>query len=54
LAFIIGGVLSVVWAFGQEFVERAREREQAEVQELTSHWASMKSDLANLLRRRRS
>ncbi len=54
LAFMLGGVLSVVWAFGQEYAERARAREKAEYQEFTSRWAAIKRELGSLLRRRRS
>ncbi len=57
LAFFLGGVLGVFGAFGREFVERARERDEAEFEEFTSRWAAVKAELRSMLvgrRRRRS
>jgi uncharacterized protein involved in exopolysaccharide biosynthesis len=53
LAFFLGGVLGVFGAFGREFVERARERDEAEFEEFTSRWAAIKAELRSLLMRRR-
>lgn len=54
LAFFLGGVLSVVGAFGQEYAERARARQEPDYQEFTSRWVAIKRELVGLLRRRRS
>lgn len=54
LAFMLGGVLSIVWAFGQEFVERTRAQGEADFEEFASRWGAIKRELAGLLRRRRS
>ncbi len=52
LAFLLGGVLAVFFAFGQEFVERARERDEEEFEEFSSRWAALKAELRGVLRRR--
>jgi len=52
LAFLLGGVLGVFGAFGREFVERARERDEEEYEEFTSRWAAIKAELRGLLRRK--
>ncbi|MGD2218082.1 MAG: Wzz/FepE/Etk N-terminal domain-containing protein [Gemmatimonadales bacterium] len=52
LAFFLGGVLSVFGAFGREFAERARERDQEEYEEFTSHWSAIKSEVKSLVTRR--
>ncbi len=49
LAFFLGGMLGVFGAFGREFVERARERDEEEFQEFTSRWAAIKTELRSLL-----
>lgn len=51
LAFVLGGVLGIVGAFGREFVERARQRDQEEYREFASRWAAVKSELRSLVRR---
>ncbi len=53
VAFLLGGVISVTAAFGREFMERARERDEEEYQEFSSRWAAMKAELRSLLVRRR-
>ena len=53
LAFMAGGVLGLFFAFGSEFVERARERNREEYAELTSRWQTIRSELSSLFRRRR-
>jgi uncharacterized protein involved in exopolysaccharide biosynthesis len=52
LAFFLGGFLSVFGAFGREFAERARERDQQEYEEFTSRWSAIKSELRSLVTRR--
>jgi uncharacterized protein involved in exopolysaccharide biosynthesis len=54
LAFMLGGVLSIVGAFGLEFVERARAREEADFEEFSSRWSAIRSELTALVRRRRA
>lgn len=49
LAFFLGGMLGVFGAFGREFVERARERDEEEFQELASRWAAIRAQLRSLL-----
>ena len=49
LAFFLGGMLGVFGAFGREFVERARERDEEEFEEFTSRLAAMKAGLRSLL-----
>ncbi len=53
LAFLLGGVVGVFGAFGREFLERAREREEVEYEEFASRWAALKAELRSLLLRRR-
>lgn len=48
VSFFLGGVLGVFGAFGREFVERARQREEDEYAELAGHWASIKRELRRL------
>ncbi|MEE9133564.1 MAG: GNVR domain-containing protein [Gemmatimonadota bacterium] len=55
LALILGGFVGVFGAFGREFVERARVRDEQEYEELTSRWAALRAELrSGLSRLRRS
>ncbi len=54
VAMLLGGVLSTTVAFGREFMERARERDEEEYQEFSSRWAAIKAELRSLLVRRRA
>ncbi len=51
LAFFLGGVLGVLGAFGREFADRAREREEYE--EFSSNWAAVKKELRTMVSRAR-
>jgi uncharacterized protein involved in exopolysaccharide biosynthesis len=53
LAFLLCGVLSITGAFGAEYVERARQREDEDLDELASHWAAIKREVGSKLRLRR-
>lgn len=51
LAFAIACVLSVTGAFSIDYLDRARSRDQADYQRLTSRWAGLKAELRGFLRR---
>lgn len=53
VTLLLGGVLAISLAFGQEFMDRARRRDEEEFDELSSRWRSVKSELRSLLPRRR-
>lgn len=52
LAFLLGGVLGVFGAFAGEFVERARQEQEAEVSKLSARWGKLKRELTGLVSRR--
>lgn len=52
VAFLLAGMISVIGAFGREFMERARERDEEEYREFSSRWAALKNELRSLLRRK--
>ncbi len=57
LGVILGGMLGVFLAFGQEFMHRARSDEDEEYQEFSTLWAQTRADvksLGGLLGRRKS
>ena len=49
LAFVVGGVLGVLGAFGREFADRARASDEAEYEEFSSRWAEIKVELRSAL-----
>ena len=54
---VAAGVIGLSIAFGKEFIERARERDEREYNEVSASWASVKTELKSgfsLLRRPRS
>ncbi len=56
IALVLGGIISVVGAFGGEFLERSREHDREEFDEFTSRWSAIRGELAGAvprLRRRR-
>ena len=53
VAFFVGGVLGVFAAFGQHFMQRARQRDEAQFQRFSSRWAAMKAELRSALSRPR-
>lgn len=50
LAFFLVGVVAVFGAFGLEFIERSRERDEDEYREFTSRWSAIGRELRSLLR----
>lgn len=54
LAFVLGGVVSVMGAFTLEFVDRAQARDREGYDEFASRWAAMRAELRGLFSRRRS
>lgn len=53
LAFFLGGVLAVVGAFGQEFIDRARVNDQEQFEKISSRWEATKQELLRMFRIRR-
>jgi uncharacterized protein involved in exopolysaccharide biosynthesis len=51
-AFFLGGVVALSVAFGTEFVDRARAKDEDEFEEFTSRWGEIKADLGSLFRRK--
>jgi len=53
VGFLVGGVLGVFAAFGQHFMERARQNDEEQFQRFGSRWAAMKAELRSALSRPR-
>ena len=51
LAFVLGGVIAVLGAFGREFVDRTRETEKEAFQEFTSRWAGIAREIRSVTSR---
>ena len=49
LAFLAGGVLAVFGAFGAEYLERARNRNDDDVREMAARWEQVKQELRSLV-----
>jgi len=54
LAFVFGGILGVLGAFGREFGARARAKDEREYEELASRWATIRAELRSIFSRRGS
>jgi uncharacterized protein involved in exopolysaccharide biosynthesis len=51
LALVVGAFVGVFWAFGREFIERARQRDERKYKEFASRWGGVRSEVRSLLRR---
>ncbi len=51
MASLLGGILAVFIAFGREYVERVKQRNEQAVQELAHRWATMKGKFRSVVTR---